>query len=99
VGAGEAERSGAGERVYDVLGSEESRGEGHVDVVLDDRLDKSLGWKLRDAEMIGYPVIVVVGRGWRERSEVEVQCRRLGVRKDVGLGEVRALVAELLARL
>lgn len=100
VAGGEEEGRAVGERVYDVLGGGEGEGrDGHVDAVLDDRVGKSLGWKLRDAELIGYPVVVVVGRGWRERSVVEVQCRRLGVKRDVGLGEVRSVVAELLARL
>jgi prolyl-tRNA synthetase len=78
--------------VYDVLN-------GEVDVVLDDREGKGLGWKLKDADLIGYPVIVVVGRGWKERREVEVQCRRLGIKKDVGLDEVRAEVLQLLEQL
>ncbi|KAF2856282.1 prolyl-tRNA synthetase-like protein [Plenodomus tracheiphilus IPT5] len=70
-----------------------------VDVVLDDRVDKGLGWKLKDADLIGYPVVVVVGHGWRERGEVEVQCRRLGFKRDVGLDEVRGLVRVLLEQL
>ncbi|KAH9865720.1 hypothetical protein J1614_009307 [Plenodomus biglobosus] len=69
------------------------------DVILDDRHTKSLGWKLQDADLIGYPVIVVVGRAWKERAQVEVQCRRLGVKKDVGLGELRGVVLEMLGRL
>ncbi|KAF1830614.1 prolyl-tRNA synthetase [Decorospora gaudefroyi] len=80
--------------VYDAL-----YGAGHVDLVLDDRVGKSLGWKLRDADLIGYPVVVVLGRGWKERGEVEVQCRRLGVKKEVGLEELRAEVLALLAQL
>jgi prolyl-tRNA synthetase len=70
-----------------------------VDAVLDDREGKSLGWKLRDADLIGYPVIVVMGRGWKERKEVEVQCRRLGIKKEVGLDGVRSEVLGLLERL
>lgn len=80
--------------VYDALHRASELG--GVDVVLDDRMGKGLGWKLRDADLIGYPVIVVLGRGWKERREVEVQCRRLGVKKDVGLSELRAEVLGLL---
>lgn len=81
--------------VYDALA-----GEGKdVDLVLDDRPIKSLGWKLRDADLIGYPVIVVLGRGWKERREVEVQCRRSGVKKDVALGQLRGEVSGLLEQL
>jgi prolyl-tRNA synthetase len=80
--------------VYDALA-----GRAEVDLVLDDRPIKSLGWKLRDADLIGYPVVVVMGRGWKDRREVEVQCRRLGVKKDVGLGELRSEVLNLLEQL
>ncbi|CAO2650559.1 Nn.00g018510.m01.CDS01 [Neocucurbitaria sp. VM-36] len=88
----------AGE-VYDALCGARSDGEGDLDLVLDDRPIKSLGWKLRDADLIGYPVIVVLGRAWKERREVEVQCRRLGVKKDVGLSELRTVVVEMLGQL
>jgi prolyl-tRNA synthetase len=92
--------------MYDVLrgvrgvgGSGSGSGEVEVDVVLDDRPIKSLGWKLKDADLIGYPVVVVLGRNWEAKREVEVQCRRLGVRKSVGVGEVREEVVELLEQL
>ncbi|KAF2034889.1 prolyl-tRNA synthetase, partial [Setomelanomma holmii] len=80
--------------IYDVLRGEKE----DVDVVLDDRL-KSLGWKLKDADMIGYPVVVVLGRGWEAKREVEVQCRRLGVRRSVGVDQVRREVLGLLKQL
>lgn len=90
---GEAEVS----EVYDVLAGygDGARASG-VDVVLDDRPAKRLGWKLKDADLIGYPVIVVLGRAWKEGREVEVQCRRLGVKKTV---EVEALRSEVLGLL
>jgi prolyl-tRNA synthetase len=84
-------------QVYDAL--HEGGERGSVDVVMDDRVGKSLGWKLKDADLIGYPVIVVLGRGWKEKREVEVQCRRLGVKKEVGLSELRAEVLQLLEQL
>lgn len=80
---------GEGEGVYDALAG---------DVVLDDRA-KSLGWKLKDADLIGYPVVVVMGRGWKEGGMLEVQCRRLGVKSDVKVSEVKVEVERLLAQL
>lgn len=73
---------------------------GGIDVILDDR-DKPLGWKLKDADLIGYPVMVVVGRTWRSKSPglVEVQCRRLGVKEEVQLRDLRMVVAALLNQL
>ncbi|KAH7414193.1 prolyl-tRNA synthetase-like protein [Phaeosphaeria sp. MPI-PUGE-AT-0046c] len=85
------------EEVYDVLATGEDGVA--VDVVLDDREGKGVGWKLKDADAIGYPVIVVLGRGWKEKREVEVQCRRLGVKKDVGMEAVREEVSALLEML
>lgn len=101
------EGNGEGEGIYDVLttSSKDLGAEGvkqgavqGIDVVLDDR-PKSLGWKLKDAELIGYPVVVVLGKKWKERGEVEVQCRRLGFREDVGVGDLRGVVGGLLGRL
>ena len=54
---------------------------------------------MKDADLIGYPVVVVMGRGWKDKRELEVQCRRLGVKKDVGLGQLRGEVEALLAQL
>ncbi|USP74252.1 uncharacterized protein yc1106_01526 [Curvularia clavata] len=82
--------------VYDLLHGE---GNESVDVVLDDRTGRNLGWKLRDADLIGYPVVVVLGRGWKEKKEVEVQCRRLGVKKEVGLQQLRGEILGLLSQL
>lgn len=69
-----------------------------IDTVLDDREGKNLGWKLRDADLIGYPVVVVLGKVWKE-GKVEVQCRRLGVKKVVDRGDVRQEVKRLLEQL
>jgi prolyl-tRNA synthetase len=85
-----AERQG--EEMYDVLK------EAGCDVVLDDRAGRGMGWKLNDADLIGYPVAVVVGRGW-ENGMVEVQCGMLGEKKEVRIEEVRDAVVELLGRL
>jgi len=83
--------------VYDALYGEGRNSD--VDIVLDDRAGKSLGWKLKDADLIGYPVVVVLGRGWKEKREVEIQCRRLGVKKYVELKLLRAEVLALLEQL
>ncbi|KAL6168750.1 hypothetical protein ACJQWK_05124 [Exserohilum turcicum] len=83
--------------VYDILHGE-ARNE-PMDVVLDDRTGRNLGWKQRDAHLIGYPVVVVLGRGWQEKKEVEVQCRRLGIKKDIGLHQLRSEVQALLHQL
>jgi prolyl-tRNA synthetase len=73
-----------------------TKGNRITDMVLDDRPDKSLAWKLRDADLIGYPVIVVMGRGWKANQQVEVQCRRLGFKEETGIDELGKQVNRLL---
>ncbi|MEG2925164.1 MULTISPECIES: proline--tRNA ligase [unclassified Glutamicibacter] len=64
-----------------------------LEVILDDRPKVSAGVKFSDAELIGIPTIVVVGRGLAE-GVVEVKDRATGERRDV---KVEDVVAELSA--
>ena len=61
-------------------------------VILDDRQKVSPGVKFGDAELIGVPKIVIVGRGL-ETGEVDLWDRRSGERRPV---KVESAVAELL---
>ncbi|HEY3924022.1 MAG TPA: proline--tRNA ligase [Acidothermaceae bacterium] len=63
-----------------------------VSVLLDDRTGVSVGVKFKDAELIGVPLIVVVGRGLVD-GLVEVRKRATGEREDVPLHAVVAQVA------
>lgn len=45
-----------------------------VSIVFDDR-DKPLPWKLKDADLTGYPVIIVVGKSFKQSGKYEIQCR------------------------
>lgn len=89
-----------GEAIYMnlVSMSPNSDGSASFDPVLDDR-DKTLGWRLKDADLIGYPIIVVVGNAWTERKRVDVQCRRLAFREESALQDLPEICARLLARL
>ena len=51
-------------------------------VLLDDRVGVSPGIKFNDAELIGVPTIIIVGRGLAD-GVVEVKDRRTGERHDV----------------
>ncbi|GAA2079381.1 proline--tRNA ligase [Aeromicrobium halocynthiae] len=62
-----------------------------ISVLLDDRPKVSPGVKFKDAELLGMPTIVVVGRGLAD-GVVEVKDRATGERRDVA---VDALVGEL----
>jgi prolyl-tRNA synthetase len=58
-----------------------------VEVLLDDRPKVSPGVKFKDAELIGVPTIVIVGKGLVD-GVVEVKDRRSGEREQVPVGDV-----------
>lgn len=58
-----------------------------VSVLLDDRAAASVGVKFKDAELIGIPTIVVVGKGLAA-GLVEVKDRRTGERNEMPVAEV-----------
>lgn len=75
-----------------------SQGHEPFDLMLDDR-DASLPFKLKDAELVGYPVTVVVGKKWASEKLVEVQCRSPARHKEyVRLEDLRAHISELLSQ-
>lgn len=85
--------------VYDLLTTRTTiHGGNTIDTILDDRT-KEFGWKLKDADMIGYPVIVIVGRDWKKERKVEVQCRRLGSKDQLPSEGLKGFVERLLAQL
>jgi len=61
-------------------------------VLLDDRVGVSPGVKFNDAELIGVPTIVVVGRGLAD-GLVELKDRRAGTKQDVPLADLAAHLA------
>jgi prolyl-tRNA synthetase len=64
-----------------------------VSVMLDDRRGTSPGVKFKDAELIGNPVIVVVGKSL-EQGNVEVRVRRTGDKQELSLtGAARAIAS------
>jgi prolyl-tRNA synthetase len=69
-----------------------------VSVMLDDRRGTSPGVKFKDAELIGIPVIVVVGKAL-EQGNVEVRVRRTGEKSEVAVGQALKAVTELLPTL
>jgi prolyl-tRNA synthetase len=54
--------------------------------------------KFKDAELIGIPVIVVVGKAL-EQGNVEVRVRRTGEKTEVAVGQALRAVTELLPTL
>ncbi|KHL15854.1 prolyl-tRNA synthetase [Mumia flava] len=68
-----------------------------LEVLYDDRPKVSPGVKFKDAELIGVPTIVVVGRGLAE-GVVEVKDRRSGTRENIALDDAVATVKVRTAR-
>jgi prolyl-tRNA synthetase len=58
-----------------------------VRVIFDDRIGVSPGVKFKDAELLGVPTIVVVGRGLAD-GLVEVKDRRTGEKSDIAATDV-----------
>ncbi len=67
-----------------------------LSVMLDDRRDASPGVKFKDAELIGVPIIVIVGKALVE-GNVEVRVRRTGERSEVRLADAASEVVKLLS--
>ncbi len=69
-----------------------------VSVMLDDRRGTSPGVKFKDAELIGNPVIVVVGKSL-EQGNVEVRIRKSGDKQEVALASAVTSICDLVASL
>ena len=65
------------------------------EVILDDR-DERAGIKFKDADLIGYPIRVTIGKKWKESGLVEVRLRRSGVVSEVALADCKTKVLEML---
>ncbi|MFM6841237.1 MAG: proline--tRNA ligase [Candidatus Planktophila sp.] len=82
----------AGEKLAAEL---EGRG---ISVMLDDRRGTSPGVKFKDAELIGIPMIVVVGKAL-ENGNVEVRVRKSGEKQEIAVGSAVEEIAKTLATL
>jgi prolyl-tRNA synthetase len=67
-----------------------------VEVALDDR-EETAGVKFADADLIGYPVQVVVGRRGVAAGTVDLKLRATGERSQVPIAEGAGAVVDLLA--
>lgn len=83
-----AARAGAGELALTLDGS-------GTEVLLDDRT-VSPGVKFKDAELLGVPWIVVVGRGWAD-GIVELRNRFTGETREIAVGTAAREIAAALA--
>lgn len=82
----------AADRLY-----EELAGAG-LDVLYDDRAERP-GVKFNDADLIGFPIRLVVGSRGLAEGQVELSLRRDGIKRSVPIGDAIPAVQSLLAKL
>ncbi len=86
--------TGKGEEIFsygdELVAELEAQG---LEVMVDDRPKTSPGVKFGDAELLGVPTIVVIGRGYKD-GKLELKDRRNGEARDI---EVAHAAAEIVA--
>ena len=69
-----------------------------IEVILDDR-DERPGVKFKDADLIGYPVRVVIGKKTLDNGQIEVKARKTGEMKMLSADDfvdgIKAMLEEL----
>lgn len=79
----------AAEGLYNALESSQD------EIVFDDRAERA-GIKFKDADLIGYPLRVTIGKKWQESGCVEINLRRTGEVFEVPYENCAEKVEELL---
>ena len=91
VNSEEKEQMKVAEQIYNDLQSSKIKNE----VVLDDRPGR-LGMKLKDIDLIGFPIKVIVGPKGLKEGKVEVKLRKSGEVKLSPINKVVEVVEELI---
>ena len=63
-----------------------------LEVVIDDRKERA-GVKFADADLIGWPLQIVVGKRGLAEGKVEIKLRRTGEKKDIALATITEMLA------
>lgn len=79
----------AAEGLYNALESSQD------EIIFDDRAERA-GIKFKDADLIGYPLRVTIGKKWQESGCVEIKLRRTGEVFEVPYENCAEKVEELL---
>ena len=66
-----------------------------ITVMLDDRREASPGVKFKDAELIGNPIIVIVGKALAD-GKVEVRIRKTGEKREIALSDALTEISSLV---
>jgi len=87
----DSEVSDAAEKIYRELGA------AGVDVFIDDR-DERPGVKFKDADLLGFPYRITVGRRFKDNAQVEVRRRTDGETEEVAIDQVVTHLTSKLGR-
>lgn len=89
LGVRDEKMTGAAESLYDKL---QAAG---LDVLLDDREERP-GFKFKDADLLGIPYRVTVGKSWKEKGVVEIRRRRDGKSWEAAPQEAVATLVQII---
>ena len=67
-----------------------------ISVMIDDRRDPSAGVKFKDAELIGNPIIVIVGKGLAE-GKIEIRIRATSEKCEAAIEDAVSEIAKLFS--
>jgi len=86
----DADQLGLAEKLYAELTDK------NIDTVIDDRKERP-GFKFKDADLIGFPIKLIVGRGAKD-GLVEVKVRRTNEAFEVKAEEVISFIEDIIAK-
>ena len=86
----DADQLGLAEKLYAELKDK------NIDTVIDDRKERP-GFKFKDADLIGFPIKLIVGRGAKD-GIVEVKIRKTNEAFEVKAEEVVSFIEEIIAK-
>jgi prolyl-tRNA synthetase len=66
-----------------------------ISVLFDDRREASPGVKFKDSELIGNPIIVIVGKSLSE-GKIEIRERKSGNKEEISVDQVTKHISNLL---
>lgn len=79
-------------RIYEGLLSKQ------LEVLIDDREDCSAGEKFNDADLIGIPLHIIVGKSYKNDGKFEIKIRKTSERLKLGLEETIAFVSNFFEK-
>ncbi len=68
-----------------------------IECLFDDRIDESAGVKFNDADLMGFPIRVIVSRRAVEKGNCEIKFRNESGSDTVSLTEATSVIKQMLA--